>query len=248
MRGWGLFFFLLFLLVVFGAAGWVGFTQWRARKAGLPPPSWKSYIPFLGDRSSSNYPAPRSSGPFDWVKDKVAALRNRRTARGAYEEPSEGAGYGGGGNGGSARRGRGLDPDDAWDARVANEADAYGPGGYYEEQELGLHTPGPEPYGGQSLPAYGEGDRGRSKSREPPSTIPGGQAGLNTRYDEEMGRNPPRDNPFGDQHEASNLRDVSPRPVVDTSGGQQHLGSHVKGKGSQDDSPTERRSMFRESL
>lgn len=244
MHGWGLFFFLLFLALIFGAVGWVIFTQYRARKAGLPPPSFKSYIPFLNKGPAGNYPAPRSAGPVEWIKDKIAQLRNRRSARGAYEEPSEGAGYAG------PRRGRGLDPDDAWDARVVNEADAYGPGGYYEEQELGLHTPGPEPYGGSgyggpALPSYGDGERGRSKSRDAPGAIAGGQRGLDARYDEEMGRRS-ADNPFGDQHEASNLRDVSPRPVVDTSAGAR-LG-HTKGQGSNDDSPTERRSMFRESL
>lgn len=236
MHGWGLFFLLLFLLLIFAAVGWVGFTQYRARKAGLPPPSWKSYIPFIKGGSTSNYPAPRTSGPFDWFKDKFAALRNKRSARGAYEEPTEGGtGYAG------ARRGRGLDQDDAWDARVANESDAYGPGGYYEEQELGLQTPGVEPYGGSSYggPPTGEGERGRSKSRDPPPNLAGGPR------DMESGLRPQGDNPFGDQHEAASLRDVSPRPVIDTSG--QHL-SHTKGQGSHDDSPTERRSMFRESL
>ena len=252
MHGWGLFFFLLFLLLIFAAIGWVVFTQYRARKAGLPPPSFKSYIPFLNRGSAGNYPAPRSTGPLDWIKDKIAVLRNKRSARGAYEEPTEGGtGYAG------ARRGRGLDPDDAWDARVVNEADAYGPGGYYEEQELGLHTPaaaattaepyGGAGYGGSTLPAYGEGDRGRSKSREPPVAIAGGQRGLENRFDEEMGRKPATDNPFGDQHEAQSLRGVSPRPVVDTSAGAP-LG-HKQGQGSQEDgSPTERKSMFRESL
>ena len=255
MHGWGLFFFLLFLLVIFGAAGWVAFTQYRARRAGLPPPSIKSYIPFLGrsGASTGNYPAPRSTGPLDWLKDQIAALRNKRSARGAYEEPTESGatGYTG------SRRGRGLDPDDAWDARVVNEADAYGPGGYYEEQELGLHAPAAEPYGGagyggSTLPAYGEGERGRSKSRDPPAAVAGGQKGLDTRYEEEVTGGAPRaDNPFGDQHEAASLRDVSPRPVVDTTtggGGGGGRPGHTKGQGSHDDSPTERRSMFRESL
>lgn len=64
--------------------------------------------------------------------------RSNRTAAGAYE----GAPRGGAPTGG--RRGFGpLDPDEAWDTRVGNEADNYGPGGYYEEQELGLHSQGP---------------------------------------------------------------------------------------------------------
>lgn len=179
-----------------------------------------------------------------WIKDRIASLKNSRTAQGAYEEPLEAGTMG--------RGRRGLDPDEAWDARVGTEADAYGPGGQYEEQELGL-APSHEPYGGTGypgsagLPAYGDGERGRSRSREPEAYIGGGQQGLDARYNAETGRGRSRENPFGDQHEAASLRDVSPRPVVDTSG----LGGVSKGhgsKGSHDESPTERRSMFHESL
>jgi hypothetical protein len=138
-----------------------------------------------------------------------------------------------------ARRGR-LDPDEAWDARVGQEA-------YYEEQELGLHAPaanttayggggyaqGASPYGGYDAGFGGQQERGRSRERE-----------LDARYDEEMhgerrGRSP---NPFGDTAEPSNisLRGVSPRPI-DTTVGQQ-------GQRKDGDSPTERRSMFREDV
>src|SRR4051812_14801030 len=89
-RRWGLFFFLFFLLLIFAVIGWVIFTQWRARRDGLPPPSWRFYIPFLGGSSrgasASNYPTPRSAGPIEWIKDQLGKLRNRRTAQGAYEE------------------------------------------------------------------------------------------------------------------------------------------------------------------
>ena len=72
------------------------------------------------------------------MTDKWNALQNKRTAGGAYES----TGYGGSARG--ERRGFGpLDPDEAWDARVDNEAS-----GYYEEQELGLQDPGQGPYGG----------------------------------------------------------------------------------------------------
>lgn len=262
MHGWGLFFFLLFLLVIFGAAGWIIYTQVRARRAGLPPPSFKSYIPFTGQSSrstgTSNYPTPRQGGVVGWIKDHMAALKNRRTAQGAYEEPLESGIVAGAPIGGRGGGRRGLDPDEAWDARVGPEADlAYGPGGYYEEQELGL---GPErshePYGGTgyggpptgSLPAYGDGgDRGRSRSREPDAFVAGAQRGLDQRFDKEVGRES-RQNPFGDTAERSNLRDVSPRPVVDTATtADAGKGGHGA-KGSHDESPTERRSMFRESL
>ncbi|KAL9616540.1 MAG: hypothetical protein Q9160_008607 [Pyrenula sp. 1 TL-2023] len=243
MHGWGLFFFLLFLLAIIGAIGWVAWTQYRARQSGLPPPSWKSYIPFLKSENGRNYPTPRASGPIDWIKDKIAGMRNKRTAEGAYESNLEGGTAYAGSTGG--RRGRGLEQDEAWDARVGNEADGYGPGGYHEEQELGLSTPR-DPYGGSGYTGaptavYGEGQRGRSRSREPEA-----HHGIEQRHELGHGHARAEDNPFGDQYEASNLRDVSPRPVLDTA--QAASAGHTKGKGSHDDSPTERRSMFRESL
>lgn len=270
MGGLGLFFFFLFLLVIFAAICWVLFTQLRARRFGLPAPSWRSYIPFLKSGSSSggafgNLPAPRTSNPIEWIKDKINSLRQgrNRTAQGHYEEAggyAAGGGppaYDGGGAGG--RRARGMDPDEAWDTRVGNEADAYGaagPGGYYQEQELGLApTPGLEnPYGGAAMPAYGEGAdaRGRSKSRDPPGVI-GGQQGLDARYEQEMGgvsNRPQRGgdgkNPFSDANEAPSLRGVSPRPMLDSH--VEQAGKGKWGRGSPENSPTERRSMFRESL
>lgn len=158
-----------------------------------------------------------------------------------------------------------MDPDEAWDSRVGNEADAYGAaglGGHYEEQELGLApTPGlDDPYGSQhragaAMPGYGEGvaGRGRSKSRGPEGVV-GGQRGLDERYGQEMGggtgqqqrKGGDGNNPFSDAHEAASLRGVSPRPGVDSQAGQ---GGRARGAGaSQEESPTERKSMFRESL
>ncbi|KAL9109959.1 MAG: hypothetical protein Q9227_005482 [Pyrenula ochraceoflavens] len=238
MNGWGAFFLVLFLIVVFGALGYVGWTQYRARSAGLPPPSWKSYIPFLkSDSGSSNYPSPRSAGPIEWIKDKIAQMQRKRTAAGAYE----GAGGLEAGNtayAGAGRRSRGVDPDEAWDTRVGNEADMYA--APYEEQELETQPYGGagHEYGGSSLPAYGDGERGRSRSRD---------GDMEIRYEQETGGRQQHlgENPFGDQHEAASMRDVSPRPHIDTQGIDQ---GHSKGKGSHDDSPTERRSVFREGI
>lgn len=113
--------------------------------------------------------------------------------------------------------------------------------GYYEEQELGLQDPGHGPYGGggyghghsDSIGGIG-GGRGRSQQRE-----------LDDRYDEEMHGGSTMLNPFGDHAETSNasLRSISPRPA-DTS---YHGAHHKKGHGN-DDSPTERRSMFTENM
>ena len=169
--------------------------------------------------------------------------RNNRTAAGAYEQSA----------GGSAARGRQgfgpLDPDEAWDSRVGN--DAYGPGGYYEEQELGLapphgdtsyagggsysmnlaSTPGHEP-AGYGLGDHDDEERGRIRSRSPGPSAPGAAQG--------------RKNPFDDDAEASNLslRGVSPRPI-DTAGASLHAAGQKEHSG---DSPTERRSIFRENV
>ena len=247
MHGWGVFFFLLFLLLVIGAVGYIFFTQYRARQQGLPPPPLKSYIPFLktsGTQSATNYPTPRSSGPIDWVKDQLDKLRNGRTARGAYEETGgTGLATGGQGPANPRSRGRGVE-DDAWDDQLGVEN---GYAVYNEEAELGLApTPGlqSESYGGgsgymgagvTSPPAYsGAAERGRSKSREPMPAPMGNESHLGDNQ-----------NPFGDQHEARSLRGVSPRPEVD-------MKVHVKGKSSLDQpensSPTSRRSMFREDV
>lgn len=129
------------------------------------------------------------------MRSKIDALRNTRTSAGAYEATSLG------------QRRRGgfdpLDPDEAWDTRVGNEADYGVPGSRagpytsYDEQETGLRDPGSGPYGGGG---YGE-ERSRSRQRE-----------LDQRYDEETGR-APKANPFGDGAERNELRGVSPRPV-----------------------------------
>ncbi|KAI9861912.1 MAG: hypothetical protein M1813_004980 [Trichoglossum hirsutum] len=234
----GTFFIVFFVLLIVFAIAYVAYTQLRARRLGLPPPTLSSYNPFRAlSSSSSGYPSPRSGGPLGWITDKYNAFRNRRgpgggggrTAGGAYE----GAGRGDGGGGGGGSRGFGpLDPDEAWDARVGNEADAYGPGGYYEEQELGLHPPpntstayrsttvtSPPLYDTTSPP------RGRSRSRDPPG--PGHHS----------------QNPFDDSAATQSnisLRGVGPMPA---GGGGGHRGG-ARG----DDEEGERRSIFREDV
>ncbi|KAI9050669.1 hypothetical protein LZ554_005825 [Drepanopeziza brunnea f. sp. 'monogermtubi'] len=236
VSGLGAFFIIVAFFALVGTSGWIIYTHLRARRLGLPQPTLSSYNPF---HSSNGYNSSGSppGGVGGWFKDKMRALKNRnnRSAGGAYEEPLSSSVRGRAGN-----RGFGpLDPDDAWDARVGTEADAYGPGGYYEEQELGRHNE----RGAGLAPTPGE-LRGRSLSREPEPYIGGTQAGLDRRYDEEMGRKP-MTNPFDDGAEPANggLRGVSPRPFVDT--------TKANGHGRQDslnDSPTERRSMFKEDV
>lgn len=108
----------------------------------------------------------------------------------------------------------------------------------------GLHN---EPYGAGSSyldarTGY-ENERGRSQNRSPGLAVGGLQPGQQGHARSTSAG----DNPFGDDNEAQSLRDVSPRPVLDTRMG------HVKGQSSLDsqsgDSPTStRKSMFREGL
>jgi hypothetical protein len=231
MSGWGWFFLLFFLLLIGAAIGWVIFTRRRASRQGLPPPTLKSYIPFLGG-STSNYPSPRQGGPIGWIKDQIASIKNRRsrTAQGAYEEPLEG------------RRSRVAGDEEAWDARMGAGGEYEGHSGYYEEQELGLQ-PANEQYGGTGYGQGGRGDttfgatveRGRSRSRDSEPYLGAAGAAAGTQSGEA--------DPFGEGAERSNLRGVSPRPEADAS-----KDGHLQGKGSREESPTERRIMFRESL
>ncbi|KIV89923.1 hypothetical protein PV10_07281 [Exophiala mesophila] len=246
MRGWGLFFFLLFLLLVFAVVSWVAYNQINARRDGRTAPSfksWKTYVPFMPQEGASNYPAPRSTNPLEWIREQFGKLTNRRTARGAYEEagPLDGSGGGGGGFGGAGgRTGRRLE-DDAWDTRVGNE-DPYGDrAGYsgYEEQELGLApTPGlhNEPYGGGSSGRAGAGGGG---------DYLGAGSGYNDR-----GRPSSRGmNPFGDQNEAPSLRSLSPRPHEGAghSKGNPSLDTNDSGDGNTSPIST-RKSVFREGI
>ncbi|KAF5621278.1 3-phytase A [Fusarium sp. NRRL 52700] len=212
----------IIVLLVAGAVGWVIFTQLRARRLGLPPPSLASYLPWHKEDSGYGIqPAP--SGIAGWFNDKIRKFKNRnnRSAAGAYEQSG----------GARGRRGFGpLDPDEAWDTRVGNEADQYG---YYEADVGGrgrdtgygggynmnlAATPGLS--GGRGFDE--EEDRGRRASRSPASG-PGGR------------------NPFDDDA-GSSLRGVSPRPI-DTG-----VAKAKNRSGSAESSPTERRSVFRENM
>lgn len=235
--------------------------SWNSQKQ-LPPPSFTSFLPFLNKSDhnhSSSYGAapggPRSGGGVQgWIGDQVRKFKDRssnnnnRTASGAYEGAPRG------GPGGGGRRGFGpLDPDEAWDARVGNEADNYGPGGYYEEQELGLHSQGPytstsshvmhadenTSYGGGGRATGGGGLGAGSDSyamnlAATPRMSPEDNRG---RSRDAVGRNPFDD----DAAEPSNisLRGVSPRPMEGATQGHQKVTS---------DTASERRSIFTEQV
>ena len=229
---------MIVLIIPLSIGGWIYYSRLKAQRAGLEPPPLSSYNPFARrERHTEIYPA--SSGIVGWAKNKFHSLRNSASRTGAYEQPL-----------GAGGRRRGLDPDEAWDARVGAEADGYGAGGYYEEQELGLRPPPASTsyagggYGGQHVPQYSaDAPRGRSLSRdEGPYVNPrAGQKGLDGSYEQRHGD----DDPFGDEAERSELRGVSPRP---------HQENGAKGHAKQgsleanDTSPTERRSMFHENV
>lgn len=226
MNGGIIFLIVLVILVIGGYGGWVLWSRIQANRLGLPPPSLN---PFSRSTSSSAFPAPAPGGIRGWIDTQVRRFKNRnnRYATGAYESSS----YENRGRGGAGHR---LDPDEAWDTRVGNEA-------HYEEQELGLHAP-QEQNTGYGHPAYGapsagfagaEPARGRSRTREYDDGL---------RADDASARNP-----FGDENAAASLRGVSPRPLdhqEDTSYGGASAGGQGKGhkKSGSGDSPTERRS------
>lgn len=202
---------VIIILAILGFIAWVLYSRLRARRLGIPPAPLNPF----SDRNRVG--GSRSGGILGWVREKIGSAQRQRTAGGAYEGTSGPGGGGGGGFGaGGGRSGArsqrafgGLDPDEAWDARVGTEADGYG----YEEQELSL----------RGMPARDDEDGlgyGGSKYGRLGSTAQGmdGQGGrgrrseLDARYDEEMGHQPGASrNPFDDA-EASNmsLREVSP--------------------------------------
>ncbi|EQK98728.1 hypothetical protein G6O67_000341 [Ophiocordyceps sinensis] len=214
------------VLLVIAATAWVVFTQLRARKLGLPPPSLSSYLPWRQRDNPFGPPRPAPGGVAGWFSDQMRKFksRNKRSAGGAYEQPL----HGGTGRG---RHGFGaLDPDEAWDARVGHEADGYG---YYEEQELsgtgrGRSTEyaGSGGYNSNLAATPAANYDGEARGR-PPTRSPGGQR-----------------NPFDDDAEIG-LRGMSPRPI-DTTVAQKHKPKDDPDSGGS--SPAERRSVFRENV
>lgn len=215
--GAGIAIAVLFVLLVLGFIGFHLYKRYRARRLGLPPPPINPF----SDRN--RIAGSKGGGIVGWVKDKFSSARRGRQAGGAYE----GAGGGfGGAAGGSARRNqrgsgfRGLDPDEAWDERVGNEAD-------FEEQELGLRN-APAHSRDDSTAYHGGGAFGTTEGRNE----------LDDRYDTEMGRSRGRvEDPFADPTPGTALRGVSPKVSEDDRG---RLSFETE------QSKNERRSVFRE--
>jgi hypothetical protein len=173
------------------------------------------------------------------MREQLDRLRNKRTARGAYEEtgPREGLYRSGGGRDASGAA-MGAE-DDAWDTRVGGRdeelyasggggADRGGYGGD-EEQEIGL-TPATGLGADTSYSSTGAGARGDYAGYDSVSA----------------GKQKARDNPFGDEHVAPSLRSISPRP--ESSRG---VAGHVKGQDSTASAGSDvshKKSVFREGI
>ena len=174
-----------------------------------------------------------------WLNETFSKLtrgRSRQTGAG-YEATGASGGFGGRG----PRRAN-LDPDEAWDSNVGNEA-------YYEEQELGLHAPTGYTGAGYGRPGVPSPGFEQSTTTHPSSNLNApqqGERGRSTSGDrwtdnsraEETGR---RENPFGDEHATPSIHGAGPGPLNTSVG----AGSREHPP---DSSPTERRSMFREEM
>ncbi|KAH8172699.1 histidine phosphatase superfamily (branch 2) domain-containing protein [Sarocladium implicatum] len=216
----------IIVIALAAAVGWVVFTQLRARRLGLPPPSLSSYLPWKSDSNSYGPPRPAPGGVIGWVNDQIRKFRNRnnRSAAGAYETPLHGSSAAG-------RRGFGpLDPDEAWDTRVGAEADGYGP---YDEAELGGVGRGTEYAGANSYTMNVPEDSPYGGADEQRGRTGAGAGGLN--------------NPFDDDAAAS-MRGVSPRPLDTAAAARSGGQKRTEEPDSAGSSPTERRSVFRENV
>lgn len=219
MNGWLVFLILFILFVSASYIGWYVYARWNATRNGLPAPSMNPLTAFRASSSAraSDYAGPAPTGIKGWFDAQIYKFKNRnnRTAAGAYEDHAAN----------TRERGARLDPDEAWSARVGDEA-------YYEEQELGLHQPAhtrsypaPNPY------ASTEPERGRSRTREPDL------------YDDHRGAR----NPFSDEYAAlDHGADTSYRGGATA---QVPKAKKTTTAADDDDSPIEgRRSIFREEM
>jgi hypothetical protein len=190
LSGWAIF---LIIIVVFGALSAVAFVLFRRSRR---------------TRGTSSFGGASGSGPLDlakgWFERATYKMRNPRAR--STSAGFEGISAGRAADAAARTNRSALDPDEAWDSRVGNEAEY---GGYYEETELQSHHL----------------DDGRYEQLQHGTEYqgPGGRGRM------------PAENPFSDEHVATSLRSVSPRPVED---GEQHTGQH---------SPT-RRSLFKEQV
>jgi hypothetical protein len=252
MNGGLVFLIILILAIVFGYGGWYAYARWNANKNGLPPPSMNPIAAFKASRSDTpSYPGPAPAGIRGFIDAQMRKFKNRnnRSAAGAYEESSYATGGAARGRGAGSR----LDPDEAWSARVGDEA-------YYEEQELGLHEPArtANPYAPTANPYAPSSYNAQHQQPEPPR----GRSRTRDYDDDVHDDRGARLNPFDDDN-ATSLRGVSPRPLDYSQDTSYHGGATVQmpqvpqvkthkkaaGNDSAENSPTEsRRSVFREAI
>jgi len=206
VSGWTIFLIVILVLAALGALGLV---------------FYRSFIHRGGASSSSGAASNPINSARSWISRATYKMRNprARSASAGFEGISAGR-----------ARQRGLDNDEAWDARVDQHdhdpVDYVGGGGgrgYYEETEL---------RDSHRYQGVGPHDNETSYTGARPLPV---------------------ENPFADEHAlgGGNLRSVSPRPVVDTDvaaakSGDGHGSAGGEGKMSSA-SPT-RRSLFREDV
>ncbi|KAF8247095.1 hypothetical protein K440DRAFT_601492 [Wilcoxina mikolae CBS 423.85] len=133
------------VVIIVGLAAWIIHTLLRARKLGLPPPTWRTFVPFVNKGKGSYEPTrPRTGGLFGFLKP----------ARGGYTGAQT-----------RADRTRGAFDDQAWDARMEgeDELEYRGAPQGVKDTVTGVLPRGRE----QDLGAGMEQERGRSRSREP---------------------------------------------------------------------------------
>ncbi|KAH0391845.1 hypothetical protein KCU89_g14078, partial [Aureobasidium melanogenum] len=66
LSGWGIFFLVAFVFIVIGGCAWIIFTQYRARRLGLPAPSLNPFTRGRRQQNSYQAPSPASGGVVGW--------------------------------------------------------------------------------------------------------------------------------------------------------------------------------------
>ncbi|TGZ85098.1 hypothetical protein EX30DRAFT_299534, partial [Ascodesmis nigricans] len=144
---------VIVVVLFFSAAGWVLYTCLRARRLGLPTPTWRSFIPNRRTKSNS-----------------TALEPNRPAASGFMSRilPNRGGGY----DGHSARMERLKEDQQVWNSEIRDREDTEyrGASGNQETERLREEEEMRRAYGGSddTVQYAGHEERGRSRSRDPP--------------------------------------------------------------------------------
>ncbi|KAI5778878.1 hypothetical protein EDC01DRAFT_323549 [Geopyxis carbonaria] len=139
---------VILVLLFIGGIAYVIYTVLRARRLGLPSPTWRTFVPFL----ARNRRTTAAAHTYEPTRPTGGVLGRVKTVFGGTA-----GGYSGTQTRSTRTRNAALDPDQAWDTRIE------------EEEELGYRGAagvGGNRYDGYDAPV--EMERGRSRSRDPP--------------------------------------------------------------------------------